>query len=129
MLSSTASKPTVALDAEAFFSHDGWQRPENVWRMNDQPWQWSWYFAAGSAGMARMLAGITLVAAVMLALGIATPLAAIVSLVGLISAVNRAPLNVFGRPAGSAVVVRPERDVTGMLPGANRPGIAWRQFR
>jgi hypothetical protein len=84
------------LDAEAFFSHDGWQRPENVWRMNDQPWQWSWYFAAGSAGMARMLAGITLVAAVMLALGIATPLAAIVSLVGLISAVNRAPLNVFG---------------------------------
>jgi hypothetical protein len=84
------------LDAEAFFSHDGWQRPENVWRMNDQPWQWSWYFAGGSAGMARMLAGITLVAAVMLALGIATPLAAIVSLVGLISAVNRAPLNVFG---------------------------------
>jgi hypothetical protein len=84
------------LDAEAFFSHDGWQRPENVWRMNDQPWQWSWYFAADSAGTARMLAGITFVAAVMLALGIATPLAAIVSLVGLISAVNRAPINVFG---------------------------------
>jgi hypothetical protein len=84
------------LDAEAFFSHDGWQRPENVWRMNDQPWQWSWYFATDSAGTARMLAGITFVAAVMLTLGIATPLAAIVSLVGLISAVNRAPLNVFG---------------------------------
>ena len=84
------------LDAEAFFSHDGWQRPENVWRMNDQPWQWSWYFAAGSAGMARVLAGITLAAAVMLTLGIATPLAAVVSLAGLISAVNRAPLNVFG---------------------------------
>lgn len=84
------------LDAEAFFGIDGWQRPENVWRMNDQPWQWSWYFAAGSADMARMLAGITLVAALMLALGIATPLAALVSLVGLISAVNRAPLNVFG---------------------------------
>jgi hypothetical protein len=84
------------LDAEAFFSHEGWQRPENVWRMNDQPWQWSWYFAAGTAGMARALAGITLAAAVMLTLGIATPLAAVVSLAGLISAVNRAPLNVFG---------------------------------
>jgi hypothetical protein len=84
------------LDAAAFFSHDGWQRPENVWRMNDQPWQWSWYFATNSAETARMLAGITFVAAVMLAFGIATPLAAIVSLVGLISAVNRAPLNVFG---------------------------------
>jgi len=84
------------LDAEAFFSHEGWQRPENVWRMNDQPWQWSWYFAASTAGMARALAGVTLAAAVMLTLGIATPLAAVVSLAGLISAVNRAPLNVFG---------------------------------
>jgi hypothetical protein len=84
------------LDADAFFGRDGWQRPENVWRMNDQPWQWSWYFAAESAGMARMLAVVTLVAAVMLALGIATPLAAVVSLAGFISAVNRAPLNVFG---------------------------------
>jgi len=107
------------LDAEAFFGNDGWQRPESVWRMNDQPWQWSWYFAAGSAGMAKILAGITLVAAVMLTLGIATPLAAIVSLAGLISAVNRAPLNVFGLddtlgmllialavgPAGAAVSV------------------------
>ena len=84
------------LDAEAFFGHDGWQRPENVWRMNDQPWQWSWYFVAGPVGTARILTGITLGAAVMLALGIATPLAAVVALVGLISAVNRAPLNVFG---------------------------------
>jgi hypothetical protein len=46
--------------------------------------------------MARVLAGITLAAALMLTLGIATPLAAVVSLAGLISAVNRAPLNVFG---------------------------------
>jgi len=84
------------LDAEAFFGNDGWQRPENVWRMNDQPWQWSWYFLANSAGTARLLAGITLAAAVMLALGVATPLAAIVSLTGFISAVNRSPLNVFG---------------------------------
>jgi len=67
-----------------------------VWRMNDQPWQWSWYFLANSAGTARLLAGITLAAAVMLALGVATPLAAIVSLTGFISAVNRSPLNVFG---------------------------------
>jgi hypothetical protein len=64
--------------------------------MNDQPWQWSWYFVAGAAGMARLLTLVTLVAAVMLMLGIATPLSAIVSLVGFISAVNRAPLNVFG---------------------------------
>jgi len=84
------------LDAEAFFGLDGWQRPENVWRMNDQPWQWSWYFLAGSAGTAKILAVVTLVAAAMLTLGIATPLAAVVSLVGLVSAVNRAPLNVFG---------------------------------
>jgi len=84
------------LDAEAFFGNDGWQRPENVWRMNDQPWQWSWYFLAGSAGTARLLAGITLTAAIMLTLGIATPLAAVVSLAGFISAVNRSPLNVFG---------------------------------
>jgi hypothetical protein len=84
------------LDAEAFFGIDGWQRPENVWRMNDQPWQWSWYFTADSAATVRLLASITLGAAMMLALGIATPLAAVVALLGFISAVNRAPLNVFG---------------------------------
>jgi hypothetical protein len=84
------------LDAEAFFGDAGWQRPEHVWRMNDQPWQWSWYFVAGEAGMPRMLTLVTLAAAVMLTLGIATPLSAIVSLTGFISAVNRAPLNVFG---------------------------------
>jgi len=84
------------LDAEAFFGIDGWQRPENVWRMNDQPWQWSWYFLARSAGTVKLLAGITLAAAAMLTLGIATPLAAIVALVGFISGVNRSPLNVFG---------------------------------
>ena len=84
------------LDAEAFFGIDGWQRPENVWRMNDQPWQWSWYFTADPTATVRLLASITLGAAVMLALGIATPLAAVVALLGFISAVNRAPLNVFG---------------------------------
>ena len=84
------------LDADAFFGVDGWQSPENVWRMNDQPWQWSWYFLAGSSGVVRLLTAITLAAAVMLTLGIATPLAAGISLLGFISAVNRSPLNVFG---------------------------------
>lgn len=94
------------LDAEAFFSSRGWLAPENVARLNDQPWQWSWYFSAessagpdessGSAAVIRGLAGLAVVAAVMLTLGLATRLAAIVSLAGLVSAANRAPLNTFG---------------------------------
>jgi hypothetical protein len=84
------------LDADAFFGDRGWLRPDQVWRMNDQPWQWSWYFAAGSPTMIRVLGGIALVAAALLTIGLATPLAAIVSLLGLVSAANRAPLNVFG---------------------------------
>jgi hypothetical protein len=84
------------LDADAFFGIAGWLPPEDVWRMNDQPWQWSWYFAAPSAGGIRVLAGVTLGAAIMLTIGLATPLAAVVSLAGFVSAANRAPLNVFG---------------------------------
>ncbi|GDX97199.1 hypothetical protein LBMAG47_28640 [Planctomycetia bacterium] len=90
------------LDAEAFFGSRGWLAPENVARLNDQPWQWSWYFSAEAAGSAasaaaiRGLAGLAVVAAVMLTLGLATRLAAIVSLAGLVSAANRAPLNTFG---------------------------------
>lgn len=84
------------LDVDAFFGMNGWQTPENVWRSNDQPWQWSWYFVAVSPSSVRVLCGITLIAALLLTLGLATRLAAIVSLVGLVSAVNRAPLNVFG---------------------------------
>ena len=83
-------------DADAFFGVAGWLPPEEVWRMNDQPWQWSWYFAAPSAGGVRTLAIATLVAAILLTLGLFTRLAAIVSLAGLVSAANRAPLNVFG---------------------------------
>ncbi len=64
--------------------------------MNDQPWQWSWFFAADGPNAVRVLAGISLVAAVLLTLGLFTPLAAVVSLVGLVSAANRAPLNTFG---------------------------------
>jgi hypothetical protein len=84
------------MDADAFFGGGGWQVPENVWRSNDQPWQWSWYFAAGSPSAVRVLGGIALAAAILLALGLFTPLAAVVSLAGLVSAANRAPLNVFG---------------------------------
>ena len=84
------------LDADAFFGMAGWLPPEDVWRMNDQPWQWSWYFAAPSAGGIRVLAGVTLGAAILLTIGLATPLAAVVSLAGFVSAANRAPLNVFG---------------------------------
>jgi hypothetical protein len=87
-------------DAEAFFGASGWLAPENVARLNDQPWQWSWYFSAesssGSAAAILGLAGLAVVAAVMLTLGLATRLAAIVSLAGLVSAANRAPLNTFG---------------------------------
>jgi len=84
------------LDADAFFGVDGWQRPENVWRMNDQPWQWSWYFVSGSPQVVRFLALAGVGAGLLLTLGIATPLAAVVALLSCISAVNRAPLNVFG---------------------------------
>jgi hypothetical protein len=84
------------LDPDAFFGDRGWLPATDVWRMNDQPWQWSWYFAAPGPNAVRVLAGISLVAAVLLTIGLATPLAALVSLLGLVSAANRAPLNTFG---------------------------------
>jgi uncharacterized membrane protein YphA (DoxX/SURF4 family) len=84
------------LDADAFFGDRGWLRPDQVWRMNDQPWQWSLYFAASSPTMIRVVGGVSLVAAILLTIGLATPLAALVSFLGLVSAANRAPLNVFG---------------------------------
>jgi hypothetical protein len=92
----TWSSVVWLLDADAFFGGSAWLPPEDVWRMNDQPWQWSWYFAAASAGGVRLLTIVMLVAAVLLTVGLATPLAAVVSLAGFISAANRAPLNVFG---------------------------------
>ena len=82
------------LDAPAFFGSDAWLRPADVWRMNDQPWQWSWYFAAPEGS--RLLTIATLVAAICLAVGLVTPLAALVSLAGLVSAANRTPLTTFG---------------------------------
>ena len=84
------------LDADAFFGPRGWLAPGSVWRMNDQPWQWSWFFSADGPNAVRVLAGIALVAAVLLTVGLATPLAAVVSLAGLVAAANRAPLNTFG---------------------------------
>ena len=84
------------LDAEGFFGSTAWQAADNVWRMNDQPWHWSWYFSAGTSGNITLLATVSLVAAALLTVGLATPLAAVVALVGYVSAVNRAPLNTFG---------------------------------
>ena len=84
------------LDPDAFFGLQGWLVPHEVWRMNDQPWQWSWYFAASGPNAIRVLAGIALAAAILLTVGLATPVAAVVSLLALVSAANRAPLNTFG---------------------------------
>jgi uncharacterized membrane protein YphA (DoxX/SURF4 family) len=84
------------LDADAFFGDRGWLRADQVWRQNDQPWQWSLYFLAASPTSIRVVAGVALVAAILLTIGLVTPLAAVVSFVGLVSAANRAPLNVFG---------------------------------
>ncbi len=84
------------LDPDAFFGDRGWLAPTDVWRMNDQPWQWSWFFAMPGPDGARVLASIALLAAVLLTLGLATPIAAVVSLLALVSAANRAPLNTFG---------------------------------
>jgi len=83
-------------DVDGFFGTAGWLPPEHAWRMNDQPWQWSGYFAAPGPNGIRVIAGLTLVAAVLLTVGLATPLAAVVALVGFLSAANRAPLNTFG---------------------------------
>ena len=83
-------------DVDAFFGVGGWLPPEHVWRMNDQPWQWSGYFAAPGPDGIRVITGLTLVAAILLTLGLATPLAAVLALLGFLSAANRAPLNTFG---------------------------------
>ncbi|MEI6037839.1 MAG: hypothetical protein WCQ91_07945, partial [Planctomycetota bacterium] len=84
------------LDADAFFGDHAWLLASDAWRMNDQPWQWSGYFACSSGAAIRLVAIVTLIAAVLLTIGLATPLAAVVALMGFVSAVNRAPLNVFG---------------------------------
>jgi uncharacterized membrane protein YphA (DoxX/SURF4 family) len=84
------------MDVDGFFGAQGWLRDGDVWRMNDQPWQWSWFFVASSPSAVRVLVLLTLLAAVCLAIGLATPVAAFLSLAGFLSAVNRTPLTVFG---------------------------------
>jgi len=84
------------LDAEAFFGPAGWLPAHDVWRMNDQPWQWSWYFATSSSAVRLALGILTMIAGLTLAAGLATRLSAVVAFAGLVSAANRAPLNVFG---------------------------------
>ena len=84
------------MDVDAFFGPHGWLRDGDVERMNDQPWQWSWFFALSSPTAVRALVLVTLVAAACLAVGLATPVAAWVALVGFLAAVNRTPLTVFG---------------------------------
>lgn len=124
------------LDAEAFFGPSGWLAAQDVWRMNDQPWQWSWYFALSSPLAVRLLAGLTLGAAILLAVGLATPLAAVIALAGFLSAANRAPLNVFGLddtlglllvplaigPAGRRLSVDAALGWTGQGGGGGKPG-------
>lgn len=84
------------LDAEGFFGVTGWQAADNVWRMNDQPWHWSWYFAEDIPGGVQLLAMIALMSSLALTFGLLTPLATFLSLAGYLSAVNRAPINSFG---------------------------------
>ena len=84
------------MDADAFFGPHGWLRDGDVWRMNDQPWQWSWFFVTSSPTAVRVLLLVTLLSGVCLAVGLATPLAAVVSLIGFLAAANRTPLTVFG---------------------------------
>jgi len=84
------------MDVEGFFGDAGWLRADEVWRMNDQPWQWSWYFVTSSPELRLAAAIVSLFAAVALTIGLATPVAAWVSLGALVSAANRAPLNIFG---------------------------------
>ena len=123
------------MDVDAFFGPSGWLRDGDVWRMNDQPWQWSWFFAARSPTAIRVLTLITLVAGVCLAVGLATPVAAAVSLVGFISAANRTPLTVFGfddalgmlliplAVGPSGAVLSLDRRL-GLLPAAATPSVA-----
>ena len=84
------------LDQEGFFGLSGWQSSGNVWRLNDQPWHWSWYFPAQTLLATKSLTFVSLFAAMSLSVGFVTRPAACIALAGYVSAVNRAPLNTFG---------------------------------
>ena len=83
-------------DQEGFFGPNGWQSAGNVWRLNDQPWHWSWYFVAQTPTAGWLLAALSVLAALSLSVGFFTRTAACIAFAGYISAVNRAPLNTFG---------------------------------
>lgn len=83
-------------DQEGFFGQNGWQTAGNVWRLNDQPWHWSWYFVAQTPTAGWLLAALSVLAALSLSVGFFTRTAACIAFAGYISAVNRAPLNTFG---------------------------------
>ncbi|MDA7899281.1 HTTM domain-containing protein [Pirellulales bacterium] len=83
-------------DQEGFFGQNGWQSAGNVWRLNDQPWHWSWYFVAQTPTAGWLLAALSVLAALSLSVGFFTRTAACIAFAGYISAVNRAPLNTFG---------------------------------
>ena len=84
------------LDQEGFFGLSSWQSAGNVWRLNDQPWHWSWYFPAQTVLATNSLTAVSLLAAISLSVGFITRPAACIALAGYVSAVNRAPLNTFG---------------------------------
>ena len=84
------------LDQEGFFGLSGWQSAGNVWRLNDQPWHWSWYFPAQTLLATKSLTGVRLLASLSLSVGLLTRPAACIAFAGYVSAVNRAPLNTFG---------------------------------
>jgi len=84
------------LDQEGFFGLSGWQSAGNVWRLNDQPWHWSWYFPAQTLLATKSLTAVSLLASISLSVGLLTRPAACIALAGYVSAVNRAPLNTFG---------------------------------
>jgi hypothetical protein len=84
------------LDQEGFFGLSGWQSAGNVWRLNDQPWHWSWYFPAQTLLATKSLTAVSLLASISLSVGLLTRPAACIAFAGYVSAVNRAPLNTFG---------------------------------
>ena len=84
------------LDQEGFFGLNGWQSAGNVWRLNDQPWHWSWYFPAQTLLATKSLTAVSLLASISLSVGLLTRPAACIAFAGYVSAVNRAPLNTFG---------------------------------
>ena len=84
------------LDQEGFFGLSGWQSAGNVWRLNDQPWHWSWYFPAQTLLATKSLTAVSLLASILLSVGLLTRPAACIAFAGYVSAVNRAPLNTFG---------------------------------